>query len=145
MADFVIDLLEQRAQQFADRPAVVMGASGTVITFDELRRRSGQLANFLGSIGLRRGDVIGILMENQAGFLEAAWAAQRSGLYYTAVNWHLSREEVEYILEDCGSRVLVTSVAMRDLVGQLSMSGVEVVLCRDGLLPESTHDWEAVE
>jgi long-chain acyl-CoA synthetase len=145
MANVGVDLLEQRAQQFADRPAVIMGTSGTVITFDDLRRRSDQLANFLRSVGLRRGDVIGILMENQSGFLEAAWAAQRSGLYYTAVNWHLSREEVEYILEDSGARVLVTSVAMRDLVGQLSMPGAEVVLCRDGLVPQSTHHWEAVE
>ena len=48
-------------------------------------------------------------MENNLHFLEVAWAAQRSGLYYTAVNSHLRRNEVQYILDDCGASALVTS------------------------------------
>jgi len=145
MTEVDADILERRAREFPDRPAVIMGTSGTVLTFDDLRRRSNQLANFFRSIGLRRGDVIAMLMENQTGFLETAWAAQRSGLYYAAVNWHLSREEAEYILDDCGARVLVTSVAMRDLVGQLAIPRSTVLLSRDGVLPQSTHRWDEVE
>jgi long-chain acyl-CoA synthetase len=141
------DILGGQAQKFPDRAAVIMGSSGEVITFNTLERRSNQLANFFHSLGLERGSVVGVLMENHPGFLEVAWAAQRSGLYYAAINWHLSPDEVAYILEDCGARVLVTSLAMGDLVGKLAdrMPKVEVVLCRDGLLPQSTHAWHEVE
>ncbi len=45
-------------------------------------------------------------MENCAAYLEVAWAAQRSGLYYTALNSHLRSAEVQYILDDCGAAAL---------------------------------------
>ena len=82
-------------------------------------------------------------MENRPEFVEVAWAAQRSGLYYTAINWHLSAEEVEYILGDCGAGVLVTSVAQAGTLAALAgrMAHVEVVLAADGELPQSTHGW----
>lgn len=141
------DVLGYRAKEFHDRPAIVMGRSGEVVTYGEMGRRSNQLARFFHSLGLRRGDVIAILMENQPGFLEVAWAAQRSGLYYAAINWHLSPDEVEYILSDCGARVLVTSVAQAGLVGAIAerMPGIEVVVCRDGELDQSTHRWAEIE
>ena len=47
------DLLAARAEEFAERPAVIMATSGTVITYGEMRRRSNQLARFFRSVGLR--------------------------------------------------------------------------------------------
>jgi acyl-CoA synthetase (AMP-forming)/AMP-acid ligase II len=130
-----------------EHPAVVMGTSGTVVTYGEMARRSNQLARFFRSVGFGHGDVVALLMENQPGFFETAWAAQRSGLYYAAINWHLSADEVEYILDDCGARVLVTSRLQADLVGDLDgrIPKVEVVICRDGVLDQSTHRWDDVE
>jgi acyl-CoA synthetase (AMP-forming)/AMP-acid ligase II len=82
-------------------------------------------------------------MENRPEFLEVAWAAQRSGLYYAAINWHLSAGEVEYILGDCGARVLVTSAAQSAIVDALAgrLANVEAVLAVDGELARSTHLW----
>jgi len=141
MSDTPADLLGQAATAHPDRPAIIMGTSGEVVSFGEIARRSNRLAWFFNSLGLRRGDVIGILMENSTSFLETAWAAQRSGLYYAAINWHLSTDEVEYILSDCGARVLVTSQAQAESVTALAgrMPNVEAVLCVDGVLAESTH------
>jgi fatty-acyl-CoA synthase len=51
-------------------------------------------------------------MENNIRYLEVAWAAQRSGLYYTAINSHLRQGEVDYIIADCGAKALITSVAV---------------------------------
>ena len=83
-------------------------------------------------------------MENNLEFLQVAWAAQRSGLYYAAVNWHLSTDEVAYILQDCGAQVLITSQQMAEVVANLAdhESAVRAVLCVDGELPESTHSWK---
>ena len=92
-----------------DKPAHVMAGSGEVVTFAQLDQRSNQLARLLHQRGLRTGDGISVLMENNARYLEVAWAAQRSGLYYTAISSRLTAPEVRYLLEDSGSQALVTS------------------------------------
>src|SRR4029079_1431565 len=77
------------AEQTPDAPAIIMGSTGAVLTYRELDERSASLASAMRSRGLQPGDHIAILMENRPEFLEAARAAQRSGLYYTAINHHL--------------------------------------------------------
>ena len=109
-----------------DRPAVVMGSSGAVVTYRELEERSTRFARALRSRGLRVGDHVAILMENSPAFIEVAWAAQRSGLYYTAINRHLRAGEVQYVLDDCGAAALVTSDAMADVVSSLDLSRIGV-------------------
>src|SRR5207302_1552859 len=42
-------------------------------------------------------------------FLVAAWAAQRSGLYFTPISTQLGAAEVRYILSDSGASVLIAS------------------------------------
>ena len=99
------------ARSAPDRPAVVMGGTGETVSFAELEARSRALAVAWRRGGLKRGDTVCLLLENHVRFLEVAWAAQRSGLYYTAVNWHLTPEEVAYIVADSGAKVLVSSMA----------------------------------
>ncbi|MET0488774.1 MAG: AMP-binding protein, partial [Acidimicrobiales bacterium] len=86
------------AQQRPDHPAVVMAGSGTVVTYAELEERSCRVARVWEAAGLGFGDHVAFLIENQARFFEVCWAAQRSGLYYTAVNTHLTPDEVAYIV-----------------------------------------------
>ncbi|MGE4606989.1 MAG: AMP-binding protein, partial [Myxococcota bacterium] len=101
-----------------DKPAVIMGRSGT-ISYRELDNRSTQLARFLRDAGLERGDHLAIFMENQPRFLEVVWAALRSGLYITPINSFLTAPEVAYILDDCGAEALVTSRARADVVSEM--------------------------
>src|SRR6201998_2331565 len=56
--------------------------------------------------GLARGDVVAILAPNGAAFFVAAWAAQRSGLYYTPIGRHLQAGEIAYILADSGAKAV---------------------------------------
>src|SRR5690606_16428483 len=70
--------------------------------------------------GLRFGDHIAVMMENNADYIAVAWAAQRSGLYCTPVNWHFNAEEVAYVLDDCDARALVTSYAQREVAAALA-------------------------
>ncbi|MGD8325893.1 MAG: AMP-binding protein, partial [Sphingomonadales bacterium] len=72
-----------------DRPAIIMGDSGQVISFAELEERSRRLSQLFRVQGLKTGDSIALLMDNRAEYLVITWAAQRSGLYFTPVNWHL--------------------------------------------------------
>jgi long-chain acyl-CoA synthetase len=118
------------AQHTPDAPAIIVGPQ--TVRYAELDDRSARLARALRSRGLAGGDHIAILMENNAAFLEAAWAAQRSGLHYTAINTHLRLAEVQYVLDDCGAVALVTSQRMAGLAAGLDLSRVPVRLSAAG-------------
>ncbi|MEE3329690.1 MAG: AMP-binding protein [Myxococcota bacterium] len=103
------------AENTPDKAAYIMGGSGRVVTYRELDEQSNRGAQLFFSLGLRRGDHIAFCMENNAEFLVIAWAAQRSGLYFTTVSSRLTAPEVEYIVEDCGAKVFITSQAKQEL------------------------------
>jgi fatty-acyl-CoA synthase len=109
-----------------DAPAIVMAGTAETTTFAQLEERSRRFAGALRDRGLGTGDAIAILMENNRAYLEIAWAAQRSGLYYTAVNSHLRRGEVQYILDDSGAKALIVSPAMSEVVAELDLSRIPV-------------------
>ena len=99
--------------------AAVIAETGVGITFGELEDRSRQLAHLFRDRGLGPGSHVAVLLENHVRYFEVCWAAQRSGLYITPINWHLGGEEAGYILSDCGATALVTSSRMGDLVASL--------------------------
>ncbi len=104
---------------FPNKPAIVMATSGEVVTYGQLDERSNQGAQLLRSLGLARGDHIAICMENNAHYHAIAWAAQRSGIYYTAVSSRLTTPEVEYIVDDCDAKVFITSREKAELGKEL--------------------------
>jgi long-chain acyl-CoA synthetase len=122
-----------------DAPAIVMGSTGETVTYSSLEDRSSRLARALHRRGLTTGDHLAILMENNAAFLETAWAAQRSGLYFTTINSHLGPGEVQYILDDCGATALVASKSTEHVVAGLDLSGVGVRISAVGDVPGFDH------
>jgi long-chain acyl-CoA synthetase len=101
------------------RPAVIMGDAGTVVTYAELEARSNQVAWLARRGGLGPGDGLAVIMENRPELLDLAWGAQRSGLQFTAVNWHLTVAEAGYVVTDSGARIVVTSFRLAGLAAQL--------------------------
>ncbi|MFT4044343.1 MAG: AMP-binding protein [Gordonia sp. (in: high G+C Gram-positive bacteria)] len=101
--------LTRLADIHGDKPAVILADTGETISYRELETRSNQIAQLFRSRGLRAGDHIAILLENCVDYFPIAWAAQRSGLYYTPVNWHLHEDEAAYIVDNCQARMLLHS------------------------------------
>jgi long-chain acyl-CoA synthetase len=135
----------------AGKSALVMGGSGLRWSFGELQRRTDQAAAMLAGHGLGFGDHIAVLFANEPGLFPVVWAAQRTGLYYTPVNWHLTAGEAAYIVADCGAWVLVASPAHQALTDQICAAapGVVRVLAPagpstgDGLTPgDLPQQWE---
>ena len=107
-----------------DKIAYRMAASGASLSFAELEARSNKGAHAFRSLGLGPGDHIAFFLENRLEFLELCWAAQRSGIVFTAVSRYLKAEEAAYIVRDCGARVFLSSLPytetasrIRDLCG----------------------------
>ncbi|MBR9836207.1 MAG: AMP-binding protein, partial [Alphaproteobacteria bacterium] len=99
----------QIAAQSPDKAAYIMAETGETVTFGELEDRANQIAHALRDLGLKVGDTFAIFAENSARFFEICWAAQRSGLYYVAISSRLTAPEVEYIIKDSNSRLLIAS------------------------------------
>ncbi|MFF3567536.1 AMP-binding protein [Nocardia jiangxiensis] len=97
------------AAELGDKPAIVMGGSGATLSYRELEERSNRIAHVFREIGLRTGDHIALLFDNTLEVFPTVWAAQRAGLRYTPVNWHLAQSEARYIVANCGARLLISA------------------------------------
>ncbi|MGV7984633.1 fatty-acid--CoA ligase FadD4 [Mycobacterium kansasii] len=120
----------------ANKPAVILHPSGTIVTFADLEARANRLAHRFRRAGLREGDVVAILMENNEHIHAVMWAARRSGLYYVPVNTHLAPAEAAYIVDNSGAKAILGSAALRDtcagLAGHLPAGLPELLMIADG-------------
>ncbi len=102
-----------------NKPAYIMARTGEAVTYRQLEERSNQGAHLFRSLGLERGDSIALMMDNNARYFEICFAAQRSGLFFTAMSSRLSTQEAEYILADCGAKVLIVSASLAAQAAEL--------------------------
>ncbi|MET9088362.1 acyl-CoA synthetase [Streptomyces sp. NPDC004237] len=113
-----------------EAPAVVMSGSGEVLSYAELEAGSARLARLMYEAGLRPGDCVALLSDNNPRCYEIYWAAQRSGLYITAVNHHLAPPEIAYIVGDSEAKALFVSEAKADLARAVLEEGLPHVCLR---------------
>ena len=111
--------IRDHAEAAPDKPAVIMYPSGTVVTFGEMEKRANQLAHLFRSRGLREGDAVAILMENNAHYHTVMWAARRCGLYYVPINTHLTAAEAAYIIDNSSAKAIVASAAFGPVLDQI--------------------------
>jgi long-chain acyl-CoA synthetase len=104
----------------ANKPAVILHPSGTVITFDDLEARANRLAHRFRQAGLREGDTVAILMENNEHIHAVMWAARRSGLYYVPINTHVTAAEAAYIIDNSSARAIIGSAPLRETCAGLA-------------------------
>jgi long-chain acyl-CoA synthetase len=118
--------------------------SGATLTSAEMEDRSRRLAGLWRSRGLGRGDHVAALLDNRVAYFEVAWAALRSGLYLTPINWHLGPEEAAYVLADCGAGAVVSCAPLSGLLAGLpegTTAGVPTRLVVGG----EVEGWEPYE
>jgi long-chain acyl-CoA synthetase len=100
-------------------PAIV-DTRGNVWSRDDVSTAVNQVAHALRAHGLRRRDVLAILAPNCIEFVVLHLAATEIGLYVVPINWHLSPQEIVYILEDSGAVALAAHERLAHLLRQAS-------------------------
>src|ERR1700687_211960 len=93
----------------------------------EVADRAGRFAGGLQRLGVKQGDSVCILMRNDIAFIEAAYAAMRLRAYSVPVNWHFKPEEINYVLRDSGTSVLIGHADMLHALGDAIPNGVTVL------------------
>jgi acyl-CoA synthetase (AMP-forming)/AMP-acid ligase II len=126
------------AAEKPDKAAVVMNGTGAIRTYGEIADASGRLARALHDRGVRKGDHVAVLLDNQSEFYDVVWAAIRLGAYVTPINWHLVAAEAGYIVDNCDASVFVSTSRLADVVAEMEphLAGVTTRLCVDGDLPD---------
>lgn len=104
----------RRAQQSADAVAVLHGTRS--ITYRELARRAGGLAQTLRTLGVGLEDRVGLWLSDPMEFIVAMVGVLRAGAAYVPVDPQQPEDRARYILSDCGGRVVVSDAARKDQV-----------------------------
>jgi long-chain acyl-CoA synthetase len=102
-----------------DKPAVIMGGSGEIVTYAQLDSEANRICHLFRSLGLQPGDHVAFCLENHPRYLPLAWGATYAGLYYTAMSSRLTTDEMAYIIGDCGAQVFITSAYKREQAREL--------------------------
>lgn len=112
------------------KPAVILGQSGETLNYLELERRANQAAHLFRAAGIQKGDRVAFALENCLDLFVFAWGAQRSGIYYVAISSRLKSDEIEYIIRDSSSKLLLGS----DYIGEATIASLSNAISQDVIL-----------
>jgi fatty-acyl-CoA synthase len=97
-------------------PAVTSIERGVTLSWGELERRVGRLAHVLrGDFGLRPGDRVALIAENDTRIFELQFACMRAGLILVPMNWRLAVGELTALMEDAGPAILFHDETWREI------------------------------
>ena len=137
-----IRFLRYAEQQYPQRTAVVCGKER--FTYAQFADRVSRLAGGLRQAGIQPGDRVAFLSTNCHRLLEAYYGVIEAGAVLLPLNIRLAPQELAYILNDSGSRVLFLQRQFLPVVESFraSLSTVKEFLSLDGAAQE---DWLSAE
>lgn len=130
----MIEIFEEAAAQYADRPAVSFGK--TTLSYAELNEQANRLASRLRKLGVQPDSLVGIFMERSTDTIVALLAILKSGGAYLPLDPSSPSERLAMTLEDAQPRVLITEQSLLSKLPQHSAH----TLCfdRENLLSEDS-------
>ncbi len=107
------DWIRRHALADSDRPAIADDQRR--LSYRSLESRIAQLAGWLESKGVTRGDRVAVLVGNRSENLETVFAVARLGAIVLPINTRLSPPEVCFLLDDSRAKGLVHEPHFREL------------------------------
>jgi acyl-CoA synthetase (AMP-forming)/AMP-acid ligase II len=103
-------------------------------TWRELHDQVARLSGALSTAGIGRGDRVAFVDKNHSACLQVTFAAAALGAANAVVNWRLSADELIYVLNDSGARILFVGAELLPAVEALGgeLSTVEKVIVVGG-------------
>jgi len=114
------DILGARARLSPDEIALIHVPTRRQFTYAELDRRALQCARVWTDLcALSPCDRVCILSENRVEYVDAFWAAGKSGIILVPLGTRSTARELQQILADCGPRCLMYSAKYEKLAREL--------------------------
>lgn len=110
--------------------AVAMSYLGREFTWGQLNDRVRRLAGALADRGVGRGDVVAFLDKNHPACVELTMAAASLGAATAIINFRLAGAEMDYVINDCGAKLLVVGRELRGSIDKIrgDLTGVEHII-----------------
>lgn len=124
--DFTLfDVLERNVRLYPD--GLAFSFAGERITHAAYLARVLKLAAGLARVGIKSGDRIVVLSQNNLEFVDLYGAAARLGAIVVPVNWRLNIEEVAYVAADAAAKIIIADAGNQHLLRgkQQALSAVE--------------------
>ncbi len=114
------DVLGERARVTPDKTALVLVSTGERLSYADLDERARRCAQvWKRKLGLDPGDRVGILAHNRIEYLDAFFAAGKSGVVLVTLGTRLTAHELRHIVEDSGMQALLYDGEFADTVRSL--------------------------
>lgn len=124
-------MLKQCAEKFGDRPALINPLKGERYSWGEFLKATGLIARGLIAMGVKKGDHISIWATNYTQWVLIQFATARIGAVLVTVNTNYKKFELEYLLRQSDSKMLIMTGGFKD------SNYVEHIL---GLCPEISEN-----
>jgi acyl-CoA synthetase (AMP-forming)/AMP-acid ligase II len=118
-----------------DRPALIDGVSGQVLTYGDLGRAIRSLAGGLVARGFGNGDVLAVMMPNVPEYAVVFHGAAMAGGAVTTINPTYTETELRTQLQDSGARILVTIPPLAAVAARAGAGEIYVLGEADGARP----------
>jgi long-chain acyl-CoA synthetase len=127
----IASILAESAVRHADRPAVRLGPATT--TYHQLWHGARQYAAVLRERGVEPGDRVALLLPNTPHFPLAYFGVLALGGVAVPVHALLKAEEIQYVLEDSGAKVLICAAPLlAEGAKGAELAGVPVLAVMEG-------------
>ena len=110
----VHQFLERSARLYPDKVAIIHGKVRS--TYFEINTRADNLANYLLSIGVKKGDRIALLMENCVEYVISYYGIMKAGAVAVPLNSDLKPEGLRYAIEDLEAKILISNKRFEKLI-----------------------------
>jgi fatty-acyl-CoA synthase len=129
-------MLRETVERFGTRDAVVFREQNIRMNYDQLSCAVDEFAAGLLTLGLHKGDRVGIWSPNRFEWLLTQFATARVGLVLVNINPAYRLSELEYALNKVGCKALVTARAFKtsDYLGMIRALAPELESCEPGQL-----------
>ncbi len=135
------DWIAHHRDNRADKEAVRDLGTGRSFTYGELDARVDAMASYFASLGVGRGDRVAVLAHNGVEYFDVQFACARTGAICVLLNWRLTVNELEYILNDSSPKLLVHDTEFVASAGELQRRcGIATTLEIAGGTPDSPYE-----
>lgn len=121
------DLINRNAVCYNDRQAWFEVDDQRTLTFTQVKEQVDRLAGGLQTLGVKKGDRIGVLGKNSLEYFLLYGACAAIGAILVVVNWRLSAEEALFNLNDCEPKFLFVDAEYQQMIegSKKKLSSVE--------------------
>uniref|UniRef100_A0A7N0VC29 AMP-dependent synthetase/ligase domain-containing protein n=1 Tax=Kalanchoe fedtschenkoi TaxID=63787 RepID=A0A7N0VC29_KALFE len=131
----------ERVADFADQTCLVVGSTGKAYSYSETHLLCKRAAAGLAKIGIGKGDVVMILLQNCAEFVFTFFGASMLGAVTTTANPFYTPPEIYKQLVASGAKLIVTQ---SQYVDKLKDNNVQAAVEEQLLLPQIHQDFKVV-